>query len=81
MAYEKLFLHVKCKQRTCQVLFGLKYWEAETKPCFSCLTTQGKKVENISKTNTINWKILLKNKPKLFYIRIRWVTKYSRGYF
>ena len=77
MAYEKLFLHVKCKQRIGQVLFRLKYWAAETKPCVSCLTTQGKKVENTIKTNTRNWKILLKNKPKLFYIKIRWVIKYS----
>jgi hypothetical protein len=74
MAYDKLFLHVKCKQRTGQVLFRLKHWATETKPCVSCLTTQGKKVENTIKTNTRNWKILLKNKPKLFYIQIRWVT-------
>jgi len=81
MAYEKLFLHVKCKQRTWQVLFRLKYWATETKLRVSCLTTQGKKVENTIKTNTRNWKILLKNKPKLFYIQIRWVTKYNQGYF
>ena len=62
MAYERLFLHVKCKQRTEKVLFRLKYWVAEKKPRVSCLTTQGKKVENTIKTNTGNWKILLKNK-------------------
>ena len=42
--------------------------------------TQEKKVQNKMKSNTRDWKTLLKKKPQLFYIQIRWVTKYSWDY-